>query len=58
MAEHYTKLTTEASAWCNRCAKSTMHRVDNGRRGPCLDCLKKLDQVKAAPPAPQQTRMF
>ncbi len=43
MPEHYTRNTIEATVWCNRCNRDTQHRVDGGRRGPCLECLKKLE---------------
>jgi len=46
MPEHYTKSTVEASVWCPKCAKMTPHRIDSGRRGPCIPCL-------ATPPAPK-----
>jgi hypothetical protein len=37
MAEHYTKNTLECTAWCGKCQRDTQHRVDGGRRGPCLE---------------------
>jgi hypothetical protein len=37
MPEHYTKNTLECTAWCNKCQRNTQHRVDGGRRGPCLE---------------------
>ena len=37
MPEHYTKNTLECTAWCAKCQKLTQHRVDGGRRGPCID---------------------
>jgi signal recognition particle subunit SEC65 len=43
MPEHYTKNTLECTVWCNPCGAMTQHRVDDGRRGPCLECIKKLD---------------
>jgi hypothetical protein len=61
MSEHYTKSTMQVSVWCNPCGKMTMHRVDDGRRGPCLECLKKLDQQAKDRPAkiePVQLEMF
>lgn len=60
MPEHYTKATLEVSVWCRACGKHTMHRVDSGRRGPCLECLRKLgEKAGAAPPkAPQQGDLF
>lgn len=41
--EHYTKNTLEVTAYCNPCGKMTQHRVDDGRRGPCLECIKKRE---------------
>lgn len=37
MSEHYTKNTLEVTAYCKRCGKNTQHRVDGGRKGPCMD---------------------
>jgi ribosomal protein L44E len=37
MAEHYTKNTKAVSKWCPTCDKSTMHRVDFKRIGPCTE---------------------
>jgi hypothetical protein len=36
-AWHYTKNTESCRVWCNKCSRITEHRVDNGRRGPCLE---------------------
>jgi hypothetical protein len=48
MPQHYTKSTIEVSVWCSPCHKTTMHRVDHGRRGPCIECMAKLDAQKQA----------
>jgi hypothetical protein len=42
MTEHYTKLTVSAMHFCSKREKSTEHRVDGGRLGPCLNCIEKL----------------
>jgi hypothetical protein len=47
MPEHYTKNTLECTAWCNRCGRPTQHRVDDGRRGPCLACITKRETEAA-----------
>jgi len=39
--EHYTKNTLECTAWCNKCNDFTQHRVNAGRRGPCIACIDK-----------------
>jgi hypothetical protein len=44
MPEHYTRNTLEATCWCNPCGKMTQHRVDDGRRGPCLECIAKREK--------------
>lgn len=41
--EHYTRNTEEATCWCNPCNAMTQHRIDDGRRGPCLDCMRKRE---------------
>lgn len=52
MPEHYPKSTVSAVVWCNRCMRETEHRIDRGRRGPCLVCLQgaetraKVGQVR------------
>jgi len=64
MKEHYTKNTIEVHAWCKKCQKRTFHRVDDGRKGPCLDCIKRLEAisknfaVRPKPEAPKQERLF
>jgi hypothetical protein len=52
MPEHYTKSTVQVSVWCNPCGKHTPHRVDDGRRGPCLTCLALLEAERKKPPTP------
>jgi hypothetical protein len=37
MPEHFTKNTLEVTAYCPQCKQNTQHRVDGGRRGPCID---------------------
>ena len=37
MSEHYTRNTLECTAWCRVCQRNTQHRVDQGRKGPCLE---------------------
>lgn len=59
MPEHYSKNTVSAEAWCKKCQRLTQHRIDHGRRGPCLECLKKLGEVAPAPePAAEQIGLF
>jgi hypothetical protein len=37
VSEHYTKTTKECEGWCPSCNRMTIHRVDGGRKGPCID---------------------
>lgn len=45
MSEHFTRSTVAATAWCAKCQKHTLHRVDDRRIGPCLACIEKLDRL-------------
>ena len=47
MTEHYTKQTVSASAFCRKCNRSTEHRVDAGRLGPCMRCVENLQAEHA-----------
>lgn len=64
MGQHYTLLTVSVAAYCNKCQKSTQHRVEGRRRGPCLDCIAKLEakvaeeRLKRPAPAAEQVRLF
>ena len=57
---HFQKNTVEASCWCAPCGKETPHRIDNGRRGPCLVCLGKLGNAAETkePAPPTQEELF
>jgi len=62
--EHFPRNTVSVAAWCSKCSRSTQHRVDQGergggRKGPCLDCIARLEaehksKPAAASPAQQQ----
>jgi hypothetical protein len=41
--KHYTRSTVEATAYCKKCKRTTRHRVDDRRRGPCLECIARLE---------------
>lgn len=66
MAEHFTRNTIEAEAWCAVCERRTMHRVDDRRAGPCLNCIARREQqhqdaaARAAEPQKpsQQRKLF
>ncbi len=44
MPEHWTRNTLEVTAYCNKCEAMTQHRVDGGRRGPCLPCMVRQEE--------------
>jgi hypothetical protein len=37
VSEHYTRNTEGAPRWCNKCGRSTVHRVSGGRIGRCTE---------------------
>lgn len=37
MSQHYTKNTKQVLHYCPTCNRQTMHRVDSGRMGYCLE---------------------
>lgn len=57
---HYTKNTVSAKFWCNSCYKETEHRIDDGRRGPCMNPEhgRQSRLIDTSPPAAEQTSMF
>lgn len=58
MTQHYTRRTVSASAYCRKCGKQTQHRIDDRRKGPCLECIARLDQQHAAKAKPAQQELF
>lgn len=57
MPEHFTRSTVSAAFWCGKCQKSTQHRIDDRRKGPCLECMARLEsqQDSRTPCAPIPT---
>ena len=55
MSQHYTRGTVEASAYCNKCGKMTMHTVSDRRLGYCIPCYQKpLPEAKPKEEPPKQ----
>ena len=50
MTEHFTRNTVSAEFWCGKCGKKTQHRIDSGRKGPCLGCIARLEKAHAEAP--------
>ena len=59
MSQHYTSLTIEASAWCNKCGKNTPHRVADKRLQYCIPCYDKrpIEPARKSP-QPEQIKLF
>lgn len=47
MPEHYTRNTLMTFCWCKVCGRNTEHRVDDRRRGPCLEHTAKVRPKKS-----------
>ena len=45
MTEHFTRNTVSAEFWCGKCGKRTQHRIDDRRKGPCLECMERYDNA-------------
>lgn len=45
MTQHFTRSTVSAAFYCSKCKKVTQHRIDDRRKGPCLECIAKLDKL-------------
>lgn len=52
MTQHFTRNTVSASFYCGKCGLFTQHRIDGGRKGPCLRCIKRMEEQHAAAPKP------
>lgn len=57
MSEHFPRSTVSASFWCGKCQKFTQHRIDDRRKGPCLDCIARLN-VPRPQPEPDRQKSF
>jgi hypothetical protein len=67
MSEHFTRNTVSAEFWCGKCQKRTQHRIDDRRRGPCLECIARLeaqhhvidiDELRRKLRSPEQRELF
>ena len=43
MPEHHTRRTISAEYFCRKCNRRTQHRIDDRRKGPCLECIERLE---------------
>jgi hypothetical protein len=44
MTEHFTRNTVSATKHCNRCAKSTPHKVEDRRITWCIPCAERNER--------------
>jgi ribosomal protein L44E len=47
MTQHFTRSTVSSAFYCSKCGKVTQHRIDDRRKGPCLDCIDRLNRQHA-----------
>ena len=45
---HHPKSTVSAAFYCKQCGKETQHRIDGGRKGPCMECSAREEAEEAA----------
>jgi hypothetical protein len=57
MTEHFTRNTVSAAFWCSKCGKMTAHRIDDRRKGPCLECIARYDE-QPKPEVEKQQELF
>ena len=48
MTKHFTRNTVSVEFYCSKCKAMTQHRIDGGRKGPCLKCIAKLESEHGA----------
>jgi ribosomal protein L44E len=48
MPQHFTRSTISAEFYCPTCRKPTQHRIDDRRKGPCLECIARLETKHSA----------
>jgi hypothetical protein len=59
MTEHFTRSTVSATFYCAKCGRTTQHRIDDRRKGPCLECIARLQaQHDAKAEAEKQEELF
>ena len=59
MTEHFTRSTISAAFFCSKCGKQTQHRIDDCRKGPCLECIARYDNApKLEPEVERQQNLF
>jgi len=54
MTQHFTRNTVSAAFYCGKCGKVTQHRIDGVRKGPCIECMEKLEKQHAEKKEPEK----
>lgn len=47
MTQHFTRNTVSVTFYRGKCKRTTPHRIDHGRKGPCLECIAALEEQHA-----------
>ena len=58
MPEHFTRNTVSVEFFCAKCQKRTQHRIDDGRKGPCLECIERLERQHESHEPSKQQELF
>jgi ribosomal protein L44E len=58
MTQHFTRNTVSVAFYCSKCERKTQHRIDDGRKGPCLECIAKLEAFHRKAEAEKQKGLF
>jgi len=63
MTQHFTRNTVSAQFYCSKCNRMTAHRIDDRRKGPCLECIARLEESNTSKSSSRlatkkQTEMF
>ena len=45
MTQHFTRNTISVEFYCSKCGKPTQHRIDGVKKGPCLECIARLENI-------------
>jgi ribosomal protein L44E len=60
--QHYTRNTMQATEYCKKCQKYTLHNVADCRKGSCTECMARLEieyeKRKLEPKPAEQTDLF
>ena len=58
MRHFFTRDTVEASIWCVKCHRETMHAIIDGRPAYCQVCQSKPQPKETAKPEDKQEKLW